>query len=48
MSEDRRTSKITPEHLSRRAIVYVRQSSERQVQHNTESQRLQYALGDRA
>ncbi len=32
----------------RRAIVYLRQSSERQVRHNLESQRLQYALVDRA
>jgi DNA invertase Pin-like site-specific DNA recombinase len=36
------------EHLARRAVVYVRQSSEHQVQYNTESQRLQYALADRA
>jgi DNA invertase Pin-like site-specific DNA recombinase len=41
-------SHITPGHLGRKAIVYVRQSSERQVQRNTESQRLQYALKDRA
>ena len=40
--------KITPAHLSRKAIVYLRQSSERQVHENTESQRLQYALADRA
>lgn len=40
--------KITPAHLSRRAIVYVRQSSARQVEHNRESQRLQYALVERA
>ncbi len=33
---------ITPLHLQRKAIVYLRQSSERQVQHHTESQRLQY------
>jgi DNA invertase Pin-like site-specific DNA recombinase len=42
------THKITPAHLSRRAVVYLRQSSERQVRQNTESQRLQYALADRA
>jgi hypothetical protein len=36
--------KITPAHLARRAIVYLRQSSDRQVRENTESQRLQYAL----
>ena len=34
--------KITPLHLQRKAIVYLRQSSERQVQHHIESQRLQY------
>ncbi len=33
---------------NRRAIVYLRQSSERQVRHNPESQRLQYAMVDRA
>ncbi len=40
--------KIGEEHFARRAIVYVRQSSQRQVVQNTESQRLQYALKDRA
>lgn len=40
--------KITPEHLSRRAIVYLRQSSEGQVRNNHESRSLQYALADRA
>jgi len=39
---------ITPERRVRRAIVYLRQSSERQVRHNQESRRLQYALVDRA
>ena len=37
-------SKITAEHLSRKAVVYLRQSSLAQVRQNTESQRLQYAL----
>ena len=41
-------SKISPEHLKRKAIVYLRQSTEKQVRQNTESQRLQYALVDRA
>ncbi|HEY6845849.1 MAG TPA: recombinase family protein [Terracidiphilus sp.] len=41
-------NKITTDHLARRAFVYVRQSSPRQVKHNLESQRLQYALADRA
>jgi DNA invertase Pin-like site-specific DNA recombinase len=40
--------KITLQHLQRKAIVYLRQSTDRQVQHNTESQRLQYELADRA
>jgi DNA invertase Pin-like site-specific DNA recombinase len=41
-------SKIHAEHLTRLAIVYLRQSSPGQVKHNTESRRLQYALADRA
>lgn len=41
-------SKVGPQHLERQAVVYVRQSSARQVQQNLESQRLQYALADRA
>lgn len=36
--------KITAAHRSRRAVVYLRQSSEGQVRNNRESQRLQYAL----
>lgn len=40
--------KITMEHRHRRAVVYVRQSSEQQVKQNLESQRLQYHLADRA
>jgi DNA invertase Pin-like site-specific DNA recombinase len=40
--------KIRPDHLSRKAYVYVRQSSWTQVQENVESQRRQYALADRA
>lgn len=41
-------SKITTEHVERKAIVYLRQSSEQQTRTNLESQRLQYALQDRA
>jgi DNA invertase Pin-like site-specific DNA recombinase len=41
-------SKLTAERLARKAVVYLRQSSPGQVQHNLESQRLQYALADRA
>ncbi len=40
--------KITPKHLGRKAVVYLRQSSEGQVRNNLESQRLQYAMADRA
>ena len=43
-----REGKLTPGRLTRRAIVYVRQSSRGQVEHNRESQRLQYALVERA
>jgi len=41
-------SKITAEHLSRHACVYVRQSTPDQVHNNLESQRRQYALVERA
>jgi excisionase family DNA binding protein len=41
-------NKISADHLNRRACVYIRQSTPGQVQNNLESQRLQYALGDRA
>jgi DNA invertase Pin-like site-specific DNA recombinase len=40
--------KITTDHLVKKALVYVRQSTPRQVLHNQESQRLQYALVERA
>jgi len=40
--------KLSNEHLRRRAIVYIRQSSVGQVLHNQESQRRQYSLADRA
>ena len=41
------SDKIKPSHLGRKAILYVRQSSAYQVNHNLESQRLQYAMQDR-
>lgn len=41
-------SKIRPTHLHRSAIVYVRQSSARQVEFNRESTDRQYKLMDRA
>ena len=43
-----RSEKITDEHLQRMAIVYVRQSTQRQVLENRESTARQYALADRA
>ncbi|WP_295435300.1 recombinase family protein [uncultured Thiodictyon sp.] len=39
---------ITPSHLARRAVIYIRQSSPHQVLTNQESLRLQYALRSRA
>ena len=38
--------KIGPQHRARKAVLYVRQSSAHQVQHNRESQGLQYAMRD--
>ena len=40
--------KIGKSHLERKAIIYIRQSSERQVQHHVESGRIQYELTNRA
>ena len=42
----RTNNKITLEHLSRTAVVYIRQSTARQVQFNEESTKRQYALKD--
>ena len=42
------SSKVTEEHLARKAYIYVRQSSYVQVLHNRESQILQYNLHRRA
>ena len=42
------TSKVTAEHLSRNAYLYVRQSTLRQVIENTESTKRQYGLRQRA
>src|SRR3979490_2705627 len=39
---------VKPNHLNRKAVVYVRQSSPQQVINNQESLRLQYALRQRA
>jgi DNA invertase Pin-like site-specific DNA recombinase len=46
MTEVLYNPKIKPEHLARKAIVYLRQSSEKQVRQNKESQLLQYAVSD--
>lgn len=40
--------KVTPNHLNRDAIVYVRQSSIAQVRNNKESTQRQYALQEKA
>jgi DNA invertase Pin-like site-specific DNA recombinase len=42
------TSKVTPSHTHRAAVIYVRQSSAAQVEHNRESTDRQYALVHRA
>src|SRR5215831_9802282 len=47
MTEVLYSAKIKPEHLARKAIVYLRQSSERQVRQNKEGQLLQYAVAER-
>ncbi|WP_428483772.1 recombinase family protein [Rhodopila sp.] len=39
---------VKPNHLDRRAVIYVRQSTQHQVLTNQESTRLQYALRQRA
>ena len=41
-------TKITADHLSRDAFVYIRQSTADQLVHNQESRRRQYGLADRA
>jgi DNA invertase Pin-like site-specific DNA recombinase len=41
------SDKIRPQHLERKAILYIRQSSAYQVTHNLESQKLQYAMEER-
>jgi DNA invertase Pin-like site-specific DNA recombinase len=39
---------ITPQHLTRKAVIYIRQSTPHQVLSHQESLRLQYALHERA
>lgn len=41
------SEKIRAQHLARKAILYVRQSSAFQVAHNVEGQKLQYAMRER-
>jgi DNA invertase Pin-like site-specific DNA recombinase len=41
------SDKIRAQHLQRKAILYIRQSSAFQVTHNLESQKLQYAMKER-
>jgi DNA invertase Pin-like site-specific DNA recombinase len=48
MKSKRISSKICQHHLDRKAVLYLRQSSDRQVKENLESQRLQYGLADSA
>ena len=48
MLPDTAASKVTAAHLSRRALLYVRQSSLKQVIHNTESAIRQYDLRGKA
>lgn len=48
MRADSLHPKISPQHLDRKALVYLRQSSLKQVRENLESQQLQYALAERA
>ncbi len=47
MTEILYSPKIKPEHLARKAIVYLRQSTDKQVRQNKESQNLQYAVAER-
>ena len=39
--------KVKIQHLERKAILYIRQSSAYQVSHNLESPKLQYAMQER-
>ena len=41
------SEKIRAQHLQRKAMLYIRQSSAYQVTHNLESQKLQYGMEDR-
>ena len=41
------SDKVKSQHIGRKALLYVRQSSTYQVHHNLESQKLQYAMQER-
>jgi DNA invertase Pin-like site-specific DNA recombinase len=41
------SEKVRPQHVQRKAILYIRQSSPYQVTHNLESQKLQYGMRER-
>ena len=41
------SDKVKAQHVTRKAMLYIRQSSAYQVTHNLESQKLQYAMQDR-
>ena len=43
-----RSELVSPQHLQRKALIYIRQSTPHQVLSNQESLRLQYALQQRA
>src|SRR5947199_5073881 len=43
-----RSELVSPQHLARKALIYVRPSTPHQVLSNQESLRLQYALRERA
>src|ERR1700736_6255366 len=47
MTELLHNPKIKPEHLARKAIVYLRQSSDKQARQNKKRQLLQYASAER-
>jgi hypothetical protein len=46
MTEVLYNPKIKPEHLARKAIVYLGQSTDKQIRQNKESRLLQYAVAE--
>jgi DNA invertase Pin-like site-specific DNA recombinase len=47
MTEILHNAKIKPEHLARKAIVYLRPSTDKQLRQNKESKLLEYAVAER-